>query len=573
MSEPPVTEQELVVHLYAPLVGRNAEPAYELVRGIWAGCRDELRMTEPITGAGVGSALPRALAGLPGADGPVAARQDRPGDRQALVRREHDVLNLSIAFAQPRDPRTGGRTLGWVEFAGLWRRVGPDRAGPLLGEAWLYVAKAALPADADAVAALGAVVERALPYRDDRPAGLWLGGAMVGRFLVWDLRPDTDREKVRELVVLARPDDDPALGAWVWTDGRPGLPPLARYLMHAAKLRHHARLLDAWHDRPDRESAILVELRETLGAGEVAGSRDVLGERLDRVREAEAKLIVLRGELERLQLSGEQARANLRDAAPGGAPFPLDDRLAQWLGDQTADDLRYLESDRAQLAQWQRLIESALPPAEEPPSSPAHRARVLPDTARPEVDVARQVFVVHGRDERLRRSIFDLLRSVGLWPLEWEHLVAATEKAAPSRIGAIMSAPGRARAAVVLLAPEDLVAAHPDVPTDPETSAQTRLSASADVQFQAGLAWVAYADRTVVVTVGQAQPSGLLSGVVPVRFDGGAASINALVTRLASAGCTVDTTGTDWLDTSPFAGLGVFTRGVPDRSRRRDPGD
>ena len=39
----------------------------------------------------------------------------------------------------------------------------------------------------------------------------------------------------------------------------------------------------------------------------------------------------------------------------------------------------------------------------------------------------RDVLVVHGRNEDLRRSMFEFLRSIGLNPIEWSMAVAMTE--------------------------------------------------------------------------------------------------------------------------------------------------
>jgi hypothetical protein len=36
-----------------------------------------------------------------------------------------------------------------------------------------------------------------------------------------------------------------------------------------------------------------------------------------------------------------------------------------------------------------------------------------------------KVFVVHGRDAALGRSMFDFLRALGLAPYEWQHALAA----------------------------------------------------------------------------------------------------------------------------------------------------
>ncbi len=41
------------------------------------------------------------------------------------------------------------------------------------------------------------------------------------------------------------------------------------------------------------------------------------------------------------------------------------------------------------------------------------------------------VFVVHGRNEALRMSMFDFLRAIGLQPLEWSQSIIATGEATP----------------------------------------------------------------------------------------------------------------------------------------------
>jgi hypothetical protein len=33
------------------------------------------------------------------------------------------------------------------------------------------------------------------------------------------------------------------------------------------------------------------------------------------------------------------------------------------------------------------------------------------------------IFVIHGRDEKARRALFEVLRSIGLKPLEWSTLL------------------------------------------------------------------------------------------------------------------------------------------------------
>ena len=62
-----------------------------------------------------------------------------------------------------------------------------------------------------------------------------------------------------------------------------------------------------------------------------------------------------------------------------------------------------------------------------------------------------KVFVVHGRNESIRRGIFAFLRAIGLEPIEWTQAVALTGKATPY-VGEILDAAlSTAQAIVVVL--------------------------------------------------------------------------------------------------------------------------
>lgn len=73
----------------------------------------------------------------------------------------------------------------------------------------------------------------------------------------------------------------------------------------------------------------------------------------------------------------------------------------------------------------------------------------------------RKVFVVHGRDDRLRRDFFSFLRALNLQPLEWSEALRLTGKASPY-IGEVLdSAFDNAQAVIVLLSPDDEVRLSP----------------------------------------------------------------------------------------------------------------
>jgi hypothetical protein len=85
------------------------------------------------------------------------------------------------------------------------------------------------------------------------------------------------------------------------------------------------------------------------------------------------------------------------------------------------------------------------------------------------------------------------------------------------------------------------------------------------VLFELGLALMAYPDRTVIVEIGQLRPVADLAGLNVIRFDGSAIAIKKVIDRLAQAGCPVDTSGTDWLDTDRFADLAAYRRSPDSR--------
>lgn len=51
----------------------------------------------------------------------------------------------------------------------------------------------------------------------------------------------------------------------------------------------------------------------------------------------------------------------------------------------------------------------------------------------------RSVFVVHGRNEELRRAMFEFLRSINLAPMVWTHAVELTGVGSPY-IGQVLDA-------------------------------------------------------------------------------------------------------------------------------------
>jgi predicted nucleotide-binding protein len=579
-----VVDQELVIHVFFPRDGPHAATGYQQVRKLWTACQ-RLGMTESIPGIAAPPLLPNSHA-FPRADVIGAAQKGHDGSRrQAVLRRVHEVLNLSVALAQPLSYVPGtpqgqslgsARPMGWAEQGQLWSQASAPGTDAALGEARLYLARVRMGGTGAVAAttALGQSLEPLLPYREDRAREWWRRGTTTSTgYALWDLSPgDTDR--VREIVVIATADREHELSAWAWSDGTTDLPLFARYLMHMAKLRYEARLLDTWDDgrRDGGLSEMMAELNATLTPDvHDPGRADVLRSRLSRLRDQENQLKDLEADLERMRYTVEIARDNLRGAAgpdvgqDASGLFAADQALGRWLTQQLDDHLSYLRIDIAQTSRARERTAQGLARSEPPGSarfSPCVSGTTGADVTR------RRVFVVYGRDTELTGRFFDLLRAVDLRPLEWEQLVEATGRATPSLAEVVAHAPHFAQATLVLLSADDIVELHSDLylPEDKAHERDRGGQARPNVLFELGLAQMAYPGNTVIVEVGNMRPLSDLAGLNVIRFDGSPQAIRKVLNRLEVAGCAVDYSGTDWLDSGRFTGLRALGRG-PDNHR------
>lgn len=166
----------------------------------------------------------------------------------------------------------------------------------------------------------------------------------------------------------------------------------------------------------------------------------------------------------------------------------------------------------------------------------------------------RSVFVVYGRNERLRQAMFELLRSLDLRPMEWTHAIELTGVAAPY-IGQVLDAAfSNAAAVVVLMTPDEVAYLQPRYghgDDDPETRPAPQ--ARPNVLFEAGMALGRHPARTVLVEVGEVRPFSDAAGRHAVRLSNDVARRQDLAQRLKTAGCAVDLSGTDWQTTGDFA--------------------
>jgi predicted nucleotide-binding protein len=166
----------------------------------------------------------------------------------------------------------------------------------------------------------------------------------------------------------------------------------------------------------------------------------------------------------------------------------------------------------------------------------------------------KKVFVVHGRDEARRKSMFRLLRAMKLEPIQWSEAVSATGKAAPY-IGEVLDkAFLDAAAVVVLLTPDDQARLKSTLRKlkDPKYESTLTGQARANVLFEAGMAFGHHQESTVLVQVGDLRPFSDIGGRHVVNLDNTALTRRDLANRLQTAGCDVNLDGSDWLTEGDF---------------------
>ena len=280
-----VTGRDLVVHVFAPVDGPAAAQAQEQLRHMWTASRELCAMTEPVSELRLPIDLPSELLSA----GPVIAAQQNPtGDRQMILRREHDAFALSILWNGAPDDRQA-----WSTADAMWTRVAEGRTDAMLGVVQLFLGQASrVPADIDGE-----------PWHP------------INGFHTCDLPPRSDTRPTRRLVLLTDDGTDSRLSAWAWSRGDASTPPLVSYLLAAAKLRYEVRVWTA--------------SKGTADPGDIP----------DRA-----------GYLEDMVRTVDIVRSNMLTALgsrPDGG-FAEDDRaLADWFHLQLHDDLAYLATAAA----------------------------------------------------------------------------------------------------------------------------------------------------------------------------------------------------------------------------------
>jgi hypothetical protein len=135
--------------------------------------------------------------------------------------------------------------------------------------------------------------------------------------------------------------------------------------------------------------------------------------------------------------------------------------------------------------------------------------------------------------------------------MEWGDMVRLTGKASPY-VGDVIEVGLRAAQAVVVLFTGDDLAVLRDDLRQPGDEVTPVAQPRPNVLVEAGMALTTNRDRTLIVQIGSIRRISDLEGLHILRLDGHPVSRHHLVERLRTAGCDVQTSGSDWLTEGNF---------------------
>jgi predicted nucleotide-binding protein len=205
----------------------------------------------------------------------------------------------------------------------------------------------------------------------------------------------------------------------------------------------------------------------------------------------------------------------------------------------------------------------SISPLARAPATEVHTARAIAQRPKDKKAVKTKentVFVVHGRDSKLRDSMYEFLGALGLKAQEWGHAIRAARGRGgnPYVNDAVTKIMDQAQAIVVLLTPDDEVKLKAQfvVPSERLAESTARGQARPNVIFETGIAIGAHHKKTVIVQAGDVKQFTDIGGMHILRMTGSDSSRHQLANRLRDLGCTIDTDGDHWLRAGDFQPTG-----------------
>ncbi|GIJ52270.1 hypothetical protein Val02_91560 [Virgisporangium aliadipatigenens] len=358
---PTVIEPALLAHAFFTADGTSPSEG---------GRADLRRLWDGIVGLALDSQIPGMPAtlqdavtgGFTGRLTVLGARRSADGADQLVVYQDHDIVGASLLLA----PDPPGAT--WIGLQRRWEAAldGAPVARAAIGSAVVYIGQTDIEVPAHNT------LQQLVPLL---PAAEGMSPATAGfhrGIRLGELPPSGDGPVAchRRLVAVAPPAEKDTLDRWLWSDDVPGLVPLTRYLLHAAKLRYQQWILV--RDLPAVRAATAAARTDCDRlVGDV--QRPMPPERLratsERLTLAQSRERGLVDSLSRIRImtgTVRTAERNMRSALDTptadepGSPLDNDRHIAAWLSDQLGTEEIYLQATNERVSQVLGVVAAAV---------------------------------------------------------------------------------------------------------------------------------------------------------------------------------------------------------------------
>lgn len=362
MSTARVAKPGLVFFAFAAINRLVASPDQRAwFERLWESCA-LLGMNCPITGIAPID-FPASLAGV--MDAPayrvLASREStQPGVSQALLFTSHDVLGLLTVIA-PDPPRPWPElTRALVQAA---QDTGCDIADGPIGMLGTATVRLGLISDSSGQ------VPRPPDLTEPEDAGAWPSDwtLLSSGFLVAQAAASTEGSQ-RLLTAVAPAAQEAELDRWTWSSARQ-LPPLARYLLHTAKLRDQLTVFEQGQFRAVRrkvdqrvDQLMLLDI-EQADLKRLSAARATLARQqadVDGLVTTLARVRIMKRTVE-IALANINSAIHVPDSRfDYGQLFTTTQEIGSWLLDSLNDSETYLEATLARVNNVGTLISDAV---------------------------------------------------------------------------------------------------------------------------------------------------------------------------------------------------------------------